>query len=150
MTTLQTMSHSLLDVIRRLATQPCMCSSRAFVLLSRQKGAWSNKATWGDTTLGGSMGVLDMAADLGLPAVLRRGLAAGLVPSWRTHVLAWRSRSPECLAQIAHYPTIFPMPPWPDAPLQHDTLCALARRQARALRSGLDDHDLQPASNDRF
>lgn len=142
-------NHPLIAPMRQLRAHPGMASARAFISLARVPSLWHLRASWGDTALGGSLGLLDLAADLGLPSVLRRGLQAGLHPTWRTHVLAWRSRCPRCIALLASH-TEPPVRPWPDPQLHKDAMHAQARTLARALRAGAGPYDLAPVTAERF
>jgi hypothetical protein len=94
-----------------------MPGARRLTWLRKSMALNDPRHTWGDMSLGGGLTLLDMAADIGSPALVRRCLDEGCVVSERTRILAWRSANPKVIA-LLEKPDGDWVRPWADDDLE--------------------------------
>lgn len=87
---------------------------------------------WGDTAIGGSLGALELAVDVGSPALVKRCIQRGCELQERGHTLAWRSGKPEVILLLErHFGKL--RRPWEDQELEDRLKSAAAEQQRKEL-----------------
>lgn len=121
----------LIEAIEACKT-PSWTSFRSLLKQLKVNSLSSPHHQWGDTTLGGSLGVLDMAIETGLPGLVKRCLAAGCPLKRRGHILAWRKANPLIIVILEK--TYGPLSrPWKDPILEYEIAKVVAHIQFKEM-----------------